>query len=105
MVEEIKQSNQSTKVPSENLAKMVAQAKQLGTDTVPEGTSELETKILAIFNQSGKILTAKQVYKIIGEREQKYYSDKLWYLAQADKLVKLKTRGYYQSVEAFKGTS
>ena len=72
---------------------------------MPAGTSELETKILAIFDQSGKILTAQQVYKIIGEKEQKFYSDKLWYLAKAGKLVKLATRGYYQSVESFKGTS
>jgi len=105
MVEKSNQDNQSKPVVSDNLARMVAQAKMLGSDTVPEGTSELETKILAIFNQSGKILTAQQVCKIIGEKEQKFYSDKLWYLAKADKLVKLKTRGYYQSVEAFKESS
>ena len=105
MVEENQKSNQSKPVVSDNMARMIAQAKQLGTDTVPEGTSELETKILAIFNQSGKILTAQQVCKIIGEKEQKFYSDKLWYLAKASKLVKLSTRGYYQSVEAFKESS
>ena len=87
------------KVPSRTLEALVAQAKRIGSDTVPAGTSELEEKILAIFDQSGKILTAKQVCGIIGEKDTKFYSDKLWYLAKADKLRKLKTRGYYQSIK------
>lgn len=90
----------TSKVPSDNLASLVAKAKSIGSDTVPAGTSELEEKILAIFDQSGKILTAKQVCSIIREKDTKFYSDKLWYMAKAGKLRKLKTRGFYQSIKA-----
>ena len=100
MVEKSNQTTSSEKVPSRNLEELVAQAKRIGSDTVPAGTSELEEKILAIFDQSGKILTAKQVCGIIGEKDTKFYSDKLWYMAKAGKLRKLKTRGFYQSIKA-----
>ncbi len=92
MVENSNQTNQ----PSAELLKMIAQAKSVGHNTVPAGTSELEEKILAIFKGSGKILTAKQVCGIIKEKDTKFYSDKLWYMAKAGKLEKLKTRGYYR---------
>ena len=83
---------------STSLKKQVEKAKLVGFDKVPNSTTQLETDILAIFDLSQKILTAKSVCQILGEKSQKWYSDKLWYLAKAGKLVKLETRGYYQSV-------
>ena len=77
-------------------SELVEKAKQVGHDTVPTGTTELETKIVEIFKQSGKILTAKEIFSIIQERDSKYFSDKLWYLARKKILVKLQERGYYK---------
>ena len=82
-------------LPTE-LEKQIQEAKKVGFDTVPDSTSELEQKIVDIFTLSEKILTAKQVHKIIGEKEVKWYSDKLWYMAKKGVLKKLQTRGYYQ---------
>ena len=83
---------------STSLKEEIEKAIKVGFDQVPESTNLLELKILEIFNQSQKILTAKQVYNILGEKQQKWYSDKLWYLAKSGKLVKCETRGYYKSV-------
>lgn len=75
---------------------LVEKAKSVGFDKVPESTSVLETRVIALFEQSQKILTAKQCSEILGEKETKWYSDKLWYLAKKGILVKLPTRGYYK---------
>lgn len=78
------------------IEKLISKAKQVGFDKVPESHSELESKVIEIFRLSQKILTAKQCQAIIGEKETKWYSDKLWYLAKKGVLVKLETRGYYK---------
>ena len=83
---------------STSLKEQVEKAKLVGFDKVPSSTNQLELDILALFDLSQKILTAKSVCQILGQKQQKWYSDKLWYLAKAGKLVKLETRGYYQSV-------
>ena len=88
-------SKQIEKVVSD-LESLIQKAKVVGFDKVPESTNELDTKICVIFEQSGKILTAKMVQKIIGEKETKWYSDKLWYLAKKGILQKCETRGYYK---------
>ena len=85
-----------TQSNSSDLQKQIAKAKSIGFDQVPDSHSELESKVIEIFRQSGKILTAKQVQSILPEKETKWYSDKLWYLAKKGILVKLATRGYYQ---------
>ena len=83
---------------STSLKKQVEKAKLVGFDIVPSSTNQLELDILALFDLSQKIMTAKLVCQILGQKQQKWYSDKLWNLAKTGKLVKLETRGYYQSV-------
>lgn len=95
--------DKSTKVESSQTAKtslesLIEQAKQVGHDEVPSGTTELENVIQAIFDNSGKIMSAKEVFGIIKQRDAKYYSDKLWYMRKAGKLV-VKSRGFYQSAK------
>lgn len=100
------QENQETKSKKEtteiketkttNFDELIQKAKEIGSDTVPMGTSEIEQKIIAMFSGSGKVLTAKQTYDIIKEKDPKYFSDKLWYLARKGILKKEETRGYYR---------
>ena len=93
----------STVIPGKtSLEVLIKQAKEIGHDEVPTGTTELESKIQAIFDNSGKIMSAKEVFSIIKERDAKYYSDKLWYMRKAGKLV-VKARGFYQSAKVAKG--
>ncbi len=87
---------EKTSIQKTDLEKAVLEAKKVGFDTVPNSSTELEQKIVDIFTLSGKILTAKQVQKILGEKQVKWYSDKLWYMAKKDVLEKLQTRGYYR---------
>lgn len=89
----------STSKPS--LASLIEQAKKVGHDEVPSGTTELENVIQAIFDNSGKIMSAKEIFGIIKQRDAKYYSDKLWYMRKAGKLV-VKSRGFYQSAKVAK---
>lgn len=79
-----------------DFSRIIEKAKLVGTDIVPESHSELEAKIIGIFERTGKIFTAKQIHKLLPEKDTKYFSDKLWYLAKRGVLVKLETRGYYQ---------
>ena len=87
---------EKTSIQKTDLEKAVLEAKKVGFDTVPNSSTELEQKIVDIFTLSGKILTAKQVQKILGEKQVKWYSDKLWYMAKKNVLEKLQTRGYYR---------
>jgi len=98
------QENKVTKVDQDkqSLDSLIAQASKIGHDSVPSGTSELENKIQSMFDNSGKIMSAKEVFSIIKERDAKYYSDKLWYMRKAGKLV-VKARGFYQSAKVSKG--
>ncbi len=66
-----------------------------GYDTVPVSASVLEAKILQLFKDTKKIMSAKVVFEALGEKEQKYYSDKLWYMAQKGHL-KCVSRGFYK---------
>jgi len=97
----IEKENKTTKVVSDkqSLDSLIEQASKIGHDSVPAGTSELESKIQGIFDNSGKIMSAKEVFSIIKERDAKYYSDKLWYMAKAGKLVKLRDRGWYKTAK------
>ena len=78
---------------------LIAKAKKVGFDTVPESTSELETKVIEILRQSKKIFTAKQMFSILQEKNAKWYSDKMWNLAKKGVLIKLETRGFYKHSE------
>ena len=78
------------------IEKLVAKAKKIGHDEVPQNLDELTEKIVVILRESGKIMTAKQMFEIIAEKNTKFYSDKMWQLAKKGVLVKLPTRGYYQ---------
>lgn len=82
--------------------KMVEKAIELGHDTIPSGTSELEITVIEIFRQSKKIMTAKEIFSITAEKDAKWYSDKLWGLAKKGILVKMPTRGYYKYNENYK---
>ena len=75
---------------------LVKKARKVGFETVPESTSELETKLVFIMRNSGKIHTAKQMFEILQEKNAKWFSDKMWNLAKKGILVKLATRGFYQ---------
>ena len=81
------------------IEKLIAQAKRIGHDEVPASTSELETKLVEIMKQSGKIFTAKELCGILKEKSPKWFSDKMWNLAKKGVLVKLETRGYYKHIE------
>jgi len=98
------QASTSSKVEEvkPSLASLIEQAKKVGHSEVPTGTTELEETIQAIFDNSGKIMSAKEVFGIIKQRDAKYYSDKLWYMRKAGKLV-VKARGFYQSAKVAKG--
>ncbi len=91
-----KSSNSET---SDEIQRLIAKAKQVGFDEVPESTSELETKVVEILRQSKKIMTAKQMFSILQEKNAKWYSDKMWNLAKKGVLVKLETRGFYKHSE------
>ncbi len=78
------------------IEKLVAKAKKIGHDEVPQNLDELTEKIVEIMRQTGKIFTAKEMFSLIQERNTKFYSDKMWNLAKKGVLVKLPTRGYYQ---------
>lgn len=91
MTEEKNNTSQTDVIDS-----LVRQAKKVGFDTVPESTSELETKVVEILRQSEKIMTAKQMFEICQEKNAKWYSDKMWNLAKKGILVKLETRGFYK---------
>lgn len=98
---ENKVEQDSTSNPS--LASLLRQAESVGHSEVPTSVTELESKIQYIFDNSGKIMSAKEVFGIIKERDAKYYSDKLWYMARAGKLVKIpNARGWYQSAKHYK---
>ena len=84
-------SNEKTEIE-----KLVLKAKSIGHDEVPQNLDELTEKIVEILRQSEKIFTAKEMYGIIGEKNTKFYSDKMWQLAKKGVLVKLPTRGYYK---------
>ena len=88
----------SVESSSTSLASLLKQAQAIGHSEVPTGTTELESKIQYIFDNSGKIMSAKEVFGIIKERDAKYYSDKLWYMRKAGKLV-VKARGFYRSAK------
>ena len=99
--------SKDSKVEKSNQAKssldsLIQQARQIGHDEVPQGTTALEGKIQTIFDNSGKIMSAKEVFSIIKERDAKYYSDKLWYMAKAGKLIKLEARGWYKTAKVAK---
>ncbi len=96
-MEKVNPKNESSQVKP-SLESLIQQAKQVGHDEVPSGTTELENVIQAIFDNSGKIMSAKEVFSIIKQRDAKYYSDKLWYMRKAGKLV-VKSRGFYQSAK------
>ena len=81
------------------IEKLVSQAKKIGHDTVPQSTSELETKVVEILRLSKKIMTAKEMFSICQEKNAKWYSDKMWNLAKKGVLVKLETRGFYKHSE------
>ncbi len=103
----IEKENKTIKVEKvvqdkQSLDSLIEQASKIGHDSVPSGTSELENKIQSMFDNSGKIMSAKEVFSIIKERDAKYYSDKLWYMRRAGKLV-VKARGFYQSAKVAKG--
>lgn len=82
---------------------MVAKAIELGHDSIPSGTSELEITVVEIFRQSKKIMTAKEIFSITAEKDSKWYSDKLWALAKKGILIKMPTRGYYKYNPEYKG--
>ncbi len=82
-----------TSVEIENL---IRKAKKVGFTEVPESTSELETKLILVMKNSGKIHTAKQMFEILQEKNAKWFSDKMWNLAKKGVLTKLPTRGFYQ---------
>ena len=75
MTEKVNQSTKVEKVDQDkqSLDSLIAQASKIGHDSVPAGTSELESKIQGIFDNSGKIMSAKEVFSIIKERDAKYY--------------------------------
>ena len=81
------------------IQKLVGKARQIGFDEVPESTSELEIKVIEILRQSKKIMTAKQMFSILQEKNAKWYSDKMWNLAKKGVLIKLETRGVYKHSE------
>ncbi len=81
------------------IQKLVGKARQIGFDEVPESTSELEIKVIEILRQSKKIMTAKQMFSILQEKNAKWYSDKMWNLAKKGVLIKLETRGFYKHSE------
>lgn len=83
-------------IQKSNLDSLIEKAKSVGFDEVPDSTSELESQICEIFQKTGKIFTAKQIQKLLPQKETKWYSDKLWYMAKKGTLRKLETRGYYQ---------
>jgi len=88
-----------SEVGSSEIERLVSKARQVGFDEVPESTSELETKVIEILRQSKKIMTAKQMFSILQEKNAKWYSDKMWNLAKKGVLVKLPTRGFYKHSE------
>lgn len=80
----------------EEIEALIAKAKKVGYDEVPESTSELEQKVVQILKVTGKIYTAKQMCEITGEKSPKWFSDKMWNLAKKGVLIKLETRGFYK---------
>lgn len=92
-------SSKSSNSDTSEIERLVSKAKLVGFDEVPESTSELETKVVEILRQSKKIMTAKQMFSILQEKNAKWYSDKMWNLAKKGVLVKLETRGFYKHSE------
>lgn len=74
---------------------IVSDAKKAGFTEIPVSTSALEQKVIKLFKDTKIIMTAKIVMDQLGEKPQKWYSDKLWYLAQKD-ILETVTRGCYR---------
>ncbi len=78
-----------------NWKAIVEKAMKVGFKEVPVSTSALEIKVVQLFKDTKQIMSAKAVHGILGEKEPKWYSDKLWFLAKKQILVCV-SRGYYK---------
>ncbi len=87
-----------TKNENKNISweEVVKFAKLEAADT-PVSGSVLENKVVKLFKDADCMLSAKVCMDTLGEKHQKWYSDKLWNLAQKGVLV-CKQRGWYQYV-------
>jgi len=78
---------------------IVRDAKKAGFTELPVGGSALESQVIKLFQDTKSIMTAKVVMDQLGEKPQKWYSDKLWQLEKKGILVVL-ARGYYKIKKA-----
>ncbi len=79
----------------DNWKSIVDKAIASGYKEVPVSASLLEIKILQLFKDTKIIMSAKVVFDALGEKEQKFFSDKLWYMARKGQL-KCVARGFYK---------
>ena len=83
---------------TQSIESLIKSASALGTQTVPESTSVLEEQLITVMkNNSDKWYTAKEMFGIFKVRNSKYFSDKMWQLAnKKNVLIQHKTRGFYK---------
>ena len=75
--------------------KIIEKAKLVGFTELPIGGSLLENQVIELFKETNLIMSAKVVQDLLGEKTNKWYSDKLWNLEKKGILVVL-SRGLYQ---------
>ncbi len=80
---------------TDNWKDIVKKATESGFTEVPLSTSLQELKVIQLFKDTKVIMSAKMVHAALGEKEPKWYSDKLWFLAKKEILVCV-SRGYYK---------
>lgn len=77
------------------LDKLVSKGKLIGHDEIPANNDKLVVQFVEIMRRTEKIFSAKEMTKLTGEKNAKFYSDKMWNLVKRGTLVNL-ARGYYK---------
>ena len=76
----------------------ISKSQEIGYDVIPLSTSEINLKIISMFDNSQKIMTPKMVYNILHIKTPKYFSDKLWNMYKSGLIKFTGSRGYYCSI-------